>query len=57
MNNTKDTINAVRRINDSLTDDDMQRIAEIDKNCRIVKAENLLWEGAKDWHELWDEES
>lgn len=51
------TIDAVRRLNESLTDDDMEQIAQIDKNCRIVKGENLLWEGAKDWHELWDEES
>jgi diketogulonate reductase-like aldo/keto reductase len=49
------TIAAVKNINESLTDDDMQQIAQIDKNCRIVKGENLLWEGAKDWHDLWDE--
>ena len=48
-------IAAVKRIDNSLTDEDMQQIAQIDKNFRIVKAENLLWNGAKDWHDLWDE--
>jgi diketogulonate reductase-like aldo/keto reductase len=33
------TIAAVKNINQSLTDDDMQQIAQIDKNCRIVKGE------------------
>lgn len=49
------TITAVKRLNETLTDDDMQQIAQINKNNRIVKAEPLLWEGAKDWHDLWDE--
>lgn len=49
------TIAAVRRLDEILTDNDMQDIAKIDKNFRIVKAEPLLWEGAKDWHDLWDE--
>ena len=48
-------IDAVKRIDNSLTDEDMQQIAQIDKNFRIVKAENLLWNGAKNWHDLWDE--
>jgi len=48
-------IAAVERIDESLTDDDMEQIAQIDKNNRIVKGENFLWEGAKDWHDLWDE--
>jgi diketogulonate reductase-like aldo/keto reductase len=49
------TIDAVKHIDELLTDDDMQQIAQIDKNFRIIKAESLLWEGAKDWHDLWDE--
>ena len=39
---------------DLLTADDMQAIAAIDKNCRLIKGQVFLWEGAKDWEDLWD---
>jgi diketogulonate reductase-like aldo/keto reductase len=39
-----------------LTDEEMARIAKIDKNCRLIKGQVFLWEGAKDWHALWDED-
>ena len=37
-----------------LTDDEMAAIARIDKNCRLIKGQVFLWEGAKDWQDLWD---
>ncbi len=39
---------------DPLTDAEMQAIAGIDKNCRLIKGQVFLWEGAKDWEDLWD---
>jgi alcohol dehydrogenase (NADP+) len=37
-----------------LTDEEMQAIAGIDKNCRLIKGQVFLWESAKDWEDLWD---
>ncbi|HLO32805.1 MAG TPA: aldo/keto reductase [Anaerolineales bacterium] len=37
-----------------LTDEDMQAIAGIDKNNRLIKGQVFLWESAKDWQDLWD---
>lgn len=37
-----------------LTDEEMAAIAQIDKNCRLIKGQVFLWEGAKDWQDLWD---
>ena len=39
---------------DPLIDTEMQEIVEIDKNCRLIKGQVLLWEGAKSWEDLWD---
>jgi alcohol dehydrogenase (NADP+) len=39
---------------DPLTDEEMQEIAGINKNCRLIKGQVFLWEGAKDWEDLWD---
>jgi alcohol dehydrogenase (NADP+) len=36
-----------------LTDDEMKAIAGLDKNCRLIKGQVFLWEGAKSWEELW----
>ena len=41
-------------ISDPLTDEDMKAIDKIDKNCRLIKGHVFLWQGAKDWHDLWD---
>lgn len=40
----------------SLTDDDAKAIAQIDKGCRLIKGQVFLWEGAKGWEDLWDED-
>lgn len=37
-----------------LTDEEMREIASIDKNNRLIKGQVFLWEGAKDWQDLWD---
>jgi diketogulonate reductase-like aldo/keto reductase len=41
-------------ITEPLTDQDMQAIAAIDKNNRLIKGQVFLWESAKDWQDLWD---
>ena len=37
-----------------LADEEMQEIASIDKNNRLIKGQVFLWESAKDWQDLWD---
>jgi diketogulonate reductase-like aldo/keto reductase len=37
-----------------LTDEEMQEIAGIDKNNRLIKGQVFLWESANDWQDLWD---
>jgi alcohol dehydrogenase (NADP+) len=37
-----------------LTEDEMSAIEKIDRNCRLIKGQVFLWEGATDWTELWD---
>jgi diketogulonate reductase-like aldo/keto reductase len=40
---------------DPLTPEEKKAIDAIDKNCRLIKGHVFLWESAKDWHDLWDE--
>lgn len=40
---------------DSLTGVEMDMIDTLEKNNRLVKGQVFLWEGARDWHDLWDE--
>ncbi|CUX36068.1 aldo/keto reductase [Clostridium sp. C105KSO13] len=42
---------------DPLTEEEMAEIATLERNNRLVKGQVFLWEGAKDWHDLWDEVS
>lgn len=39
---------------DPLTPGEMAVISDIDKNCRLIKGQVFLWEGAKSWEDLWD---
>ena len=39
-----------------LSEQDMQAIAGIDKNCRLIKGQVFLWSSAKGWEDLWDED-
>ena len=41
---------------DPLTDEEMAKIATLERNNRLVKGHVFLWPGAKDWHDLWDED-
>lgn len=43
-------------VSDPLTDEEMAAIASIDKNCRLIKGQVFLWEGAESWEALWDED-
>jgi alcohol dehydrogenase (NADP+) len=40
---------------DPLTEQEMQAIEDDDRNCRLIKGQVFLWEGAESWHDLWDE--
>jgi alcohol dehydrogenase (NADP+) len=37
-----------------LTDADMEAIAAIDRNCRLVKGQVFLWREGQSWEDLWD---
>ena len=39
---------------DPLTDDEMQAIAAIDKQCRLIKGQVFLWKDNQSWEDLWD---
>ena len=39
-----------------LTEEEMAKIATLERNNRLVKGQVFLWPGAKDWHDLWDED-
>ena len=37
---------------DPLTEEEMERIRKADKNCRLIKGQVFLWEGAGGWEDL-----
>lgn len=37
-----------------VTGEEMKQISAIDKNCRLIKGQVFLWEGAGGWEDLWD---
>ena len=37
-----------------LTDQEMEQVSKIDKQCRLIKGQVFLWEHAKSWEDLWD---
>jgi alcohol dehydrogenase (NADP+) len=39
---------------DPLTDEEMEIISGLDKNCRLIKGQVFLWNGAAGWEDLWD---
>ena len=41
-------------VSDPMTPKEMEAIREDDKNCRLVKGQVFLWEGARGWEDLWD---
>lgn len=38
----------------ALTEGEMQAIARIDKNCRLIKGQVFLWKEGQTWEALWD---
>ena len=40
----------------ALTADEMAAIAAVDRNCRLIKGQVFLWEGASGWQDLWDDD-
>ncbi len=43
-------------VTEKLTEEEMASIATLERGNRLVKGHVFLWEGAKDWHDLWDED-
>ena len=41
-------------LNVKLTNKDMEDIAKIDKNCRLIKGQVFLWKDNQSWEDLWD---
>jgi diketogulonate reductase-like aldo/keto reductase len=39
---------------DPLSDDEMQAIAKLDRNCRLIKGQVFLWKDGQTWEDLWD---
>ncbi len=39
---------------DPLSEEEMRAISQSDRDCRLIKGQVFLWEGAKDWTALWD---
>ncbi len=39
---------------DPLTPSEMEALSRIDRNCRLIKGQVFLWEGASGWEDLWD---
>ena len=39
-----------------LTEEELEQLKQVDSNNRLIKGQVFLWEGAKDWRDLWDED-
>jgi alcohol dehydrogenase (NADP+) len=39
---------------DFLTDEEMESIKNINKNCRLIKGQVFLWKDDQSWEDLWD---
>ncbi|MDA3956315.1 aldo/keto reductase [Oceanispirochaeta sp.] len=37
-----------------LTDEEMEELSRIDKNCRLIKGQVFLWKDGQTWEDLWD---
>ncbi len=48
--------NLLCTMTEPLTEEEMNSINTMECNNRLVKGQVFLWPGAKDWHDLWDEE-
>jgi hypothetical protein len=41
-------------LSDPLSEEEMQEIAAIDRNCRLIKGQVFLWKTEQSWEDLWD---
>jgi diketogulonate reductase-like aldo/keto reductase len=41
-------------VGDPLSKDEMQQIAGLDRNCRLIKGQVFLWKDGQTWEDLWD---
>lgn len=41
-------------VEDPLSGDEMQAIAGVDRNCRLIKGQVFLWKEGQRWEDLWD---
>ncbi len=41
-------------VEDPLTSEEMNEIASIDRNCRLIKGQVFLWKENQSWEDLWD---
>ena len=46
--------NLLAAVEDPLTADEMQAIAGLDRNCRLIKGQVFLWKQEQTWEALWD---
>ena len=54
VHNYEANLNAA--LTEKLSEQEMQIISTLERNNRLVKGQVFLWEGADDWHDLWDED-
>ena len=48
------TANLQAAAGDPLTNEEMQQIARLDRNCRLIKGKVFLWKDGQTWEDLWD---
>lgn len=41
---------------DPLTDEELALLCDVESNNRLIKGQVFLWEGARGWQDLWDED-
>jgi diketogulonate reductase-like aldo/keto reductase len=41
-------------VGEPLTEEEMQAIAHVDRNCRLIKGQVFLWKDGQPWEDLWD---
>ena len=41
-------------LSEPFSEAEMKEIASAESNCRLIKGQVFLWDGAKDWTDLWD---
>ncbi len=51
---SKYTSNLKAALMDDLSDEEMDAISNIDKNCRLIKGQVFTWNGSRGWEDLWD---